>query len=122
MDTLLRMLAEWKAKGKAAQVIVFDGGAEVDTSRAFLRGVVLGIVASTVIFVITAPGRADPNLVAELERRESMVRESNLRLTQAVSIADVCLSTAKQLEETLASYQAFLSGRPLPAGPAARAP
>lgn len=114
MDTLLRRLAEWKAKRRAAQVIVFDGGAEVEKSRSFLKGAVMGIGVSSVIFVVTAPGRSDPNLLAELDRREALVRDANLRLMQAVAVADVCLSTAQQLEETLASYQSFLSGRSTP--------
>lgn len=111
MNALLRWLAEWKGRHRSAQIIVFDGGAEVDTSRAFLRGAVAGVVLATVMFVVTAPGSTDANLLSELDRRQELVREANQRLTQAVAVADVCLSTANQLEETLASYQAFLSGR-----------
>lgn len=120
MNTLLRKLAEWKGRQKAAQIIVFDGGAEVDTSRAFLRGAALGVVLSTAMFLVTAPGMSDPNLLAELDRRQALVRDANQRLNQAIAVADVCLSTANQLEETLASYQAFLSGRAPDAGGSAR--
>lgn len=114
MDTLLRKLAEWRTGGSAAQIIVVEGGAEVETSRAFVRGAVVGIGVASIIFVLTAPSRSDPNLLEELERREQLVRESQARVLQAVSIADVCLTTAQQLEQTLSSYQAFLSGRAAP--------
>jgi hypothetical protein len=112
MNALLRRLAQWKGRRRAAQIIVFDGGAEVETSRAFLKGAVIGIGLTTVLFLVSAPGTSDEHLLDEIERRQALVREANQRLTQAVAIADVCLSTANQLEETLASYQAFLSGRP----------
>lgn len=114
MDTLLRKLAEWRTGGSAAQIIVVEGGAEVETSRAFVRGAVVGIGVASIIFVLTAPSRSDPNLLEELERREQLVHESQARVLQAVSIADVCLTTAQQLEQTLSSYQAFLSGRAAP--------
>lgn len=114
MDTLLRKLAEWRTGGKAAQIIVVEGGAEVESSRAFVRGTVVGIGVASIIFVLTAPSRSDPNLLEELDRREQLVREAQSRVMQAVSVADVCLSTAQQLEETLSSYQAFLSGRAAP--------
>lgn len=112
MNTILRRLAEWKGRRRAAQIIVFDGGAEIDTSRAFLKGALIGVTLSTVLFLVSAPGLSNENLLDELERRQALVREANQRLTQAVAVADVCLTTATQLEETLASYQAFLSGRP----------
>lgn len=112
MNTLLRRLAEWKGRRRAAQIIVFDGGAEVETSRAFLKGAMIGVALTTALFLVSAPGTSDEHLLDEMERRRALVREANQRLTQAVAIADVCLSTANQLEETLASYQAFLSGRP----------
>lgn len=114
MDTLLRKLAEWRTGGRNAQIIVVEGGAEVETSRAFVRGAVVGIGVASIIFVLTAPSRSDPNLLEELERREQLVRESQARVLQAVSVADVCLTTAQQLEQTLSSYQAFLSGRAAP--------
>lgn len=111
MNTLLRRLAEWKGRRRAAQIIVFDGGAEVETSRAFLKGAMIGVALTTALYLVSAPGTSDEHLLDELERRQALVREANHRLTQAVAIADVCLSTANQLEQTLASYQAFLSGR-----------
>lgn len=123
MNTLLRKLAEWKARRTAAQIIVFDGGAEVERARSFLNGALAGVGISTALFLITAPGSSDPTLLDELERRQTLVREAHQRLSQAVAVADVCLSTAHQLEETLESYQSFLSGSSTrPAVPFLRSP
>jgi hypothetical protein len=108
MDTLLRRLAEWKGRRRAAQVIVFDGGAEVETTRAFAKGALSGIGVTLLIFLLTAPTITDSSSVAELERREHLLREANDRTNQAMSVARVCLATAEHLEQTLESYQAFL--------------
>jgi hypothetical protein len=111
MDTLLRKLAEWKGRHRAAQVIVFDGGAEVETTRAFLRGALSGIGITLVVFLLTAPTTTDASAIAELERRETLLREANRRTQQAMGVASVCLDTAEHLERTLASYQTFLGSR-----------
>ena len=108
MDTLLRKLAEWKGRSRAAQVIVFDGGAEVATTRAFARGALSGIVLTLIVFLLTAPTTTDPSAVAELENREHLLRDANERTEQAMGVAKVCLATAEHLEQTLESYQAFL--------------
>lgn len=114
MDSLLRKLAEWKARSRAAQVIVFDGGAEVERSRAFVRGALTGIVITLGVFLLAAPQTADPVATEVAHHRGEMLRETNERLAQAVEVAQVCLSTAETLERTLSSYQTFLGGRPRP--------
>lgn len=111
MDTILRKLAEWKGRRRAAQVIVFDGGAEVETARAFARGAFSGIAVTLVVFLLTAPSITDLPAAAELEHRESLLREANRRTEQAMGVASVCLNTAEHLEKTLASYQSFLGNR-----------
>ena len=114
MDTVLRKLAEWKARHRAAQIIVFDGGAEVERSRAFLRGALTGIVVTLGVFLLTAPRSVDALIVDEVSRRGDLLRESSDRLAQAVQVAQVCVSTAENLERTLASYQSILGGRSRP--------
>lgn len=116
MDFLLRKLAEWKARSRAAQVIVFDGGAEVERSRAFARGALTGIVLTLGVFLLAAPQSPDPVATEVAAYRGEMLREANERLAQAVHVTQVCLSTAETLERTLSSYQTFLGGRPRPAG------
>lgn len=111
MDTLLRMFAEWKGKQKAAQVIVFDGGAEVERTRAFLKGAFMGIALATGTFMLTAPTSTDVTLVQEIGEREKLLEESHQRLAQAVQVAGVCLNTARDMEATLDSYQSFLGAR-----------
>jgi hypothetical protein len=115
MDTLLRVLAGWKARRKSAQIIVFDGGAEVERARSFLRGALAGVGISMLVFLLTAPGLSDPRLVEELDRRGALIEEANQRIAQAVEVAAVCLSTARRMEQTLASYQSFL-GADVPSG------
>jgi hypothetical protein len=110
MRTLLRRLAEWKAGHSGAQVIIFDGGAEVERTRSFVRGTVLGAVLTLGAFLLTAPTTTDSRTVEELQRRELLLQEANRRLRQALEVADVCLTTAGQLEKTLTSYQALLGG------------
>jgi hypothetical protein len=110
MNTLLRWLAERKAGHSGAQVIVFDGGAEVERTRSFLRGTLLGAALALGTFVLTAPTTTDARTVEELQRRELLLDEANRRLRQALEVADVCLTTAGQLEKTLTGYQALLRG------------
>ncbi len=111
METLLRKLAEWKGRRRAAQVIVFDGGAEVETTRAFMRGALSGIVITLAVFLLTAPTTTDASAIAELERRATLLREADRRMQQAIGVANVCLDTAEHLQQTLASYQTFLGNR-----------
>lgn len=108
MDTLLRKLAEWKGRSKAAQVIVFDGGAEVERTRSFLKGAVTGISLSLITFLFTAPSNANSELVEALDVRSELLEQNSVRLEQAIRVADVCMDTAERLEQTLASYKGFL--------------
>jgi Tfp pilus assembly protein PilN len=110
MNTLLRRLAEWKAARRGAQLIVFDGGAEVERTRSFLRGTVVGSALTLGAFLLTAPTTTDSRTVEELEHRGMLLEEANARLRQALQVADVCLTTAAQLERTLSGYQALLRG------------
>lgn len=111
MDTLLRKLAEWKGRRRAAQVIVFDGGADVEKTRAFLKGAVTGIVLALLVFFMTAPSTASPEVFEELQERERLLNETNERLTQAMNVAAVCMNTAERLDKTLDSYQSYLGAR-----------
>lgn len=111
MNTLLRKLAEWKGRRRAAQVIVFDGGAEVERTRAFLNGALTGVGLTLAVFLFTAPTTTDLAAVDHLRERERLLRESNRRLQQAMAVADVCLNTADRLQRTVSSYQSILSGR-----------
>ena len=108
MDTFLRKLAEWKGRRKAAQVIIFDGGAEVERTRAFMRGAVTGIVLALVVFFMTAPSSTDAEVVQELQVRGKLLSETSDRLEQAVTVANVCLDTAERLEKTIDSYKSYL--------------
>lgn len=108
MDTLLRKLAEWKGRRRAAQVIVFDGGAEVERTRAFMKGAVTGLVTALIVFFMTAPTSTDAEVIQELQLRERLLSETNHRLEQAVSVANVCLDTAERLGETIDSYKTYL--------------
>lgn len=108
MNTLLRWLAERKAGRSGAQVIVFDGGAEVERTRSFMRGTLVGASLTLGAFLLTAPTTTDSRTVEELGRREMLLEEANRRLRQALQVADVCLNTAAQLEKTLTGYQALL--------------
>lgn len=111
MNTLLRKIAEWKGRRRAAQVIVFDAGAEVERADAFLRGAMTGIALATGVFLVAAPRGSHPDMVDEIAHRDALLAEAERRVTQAADVADVCLDTAARLEETLSSYQEFLSGR-----------
>lgn len=108
MDTLLRKLAEWKGRRKAAQIIIFDGAAEVQTTRAFLRGALAGVFLSLVVFLLTAPTQLEPRTAEEISRREQLLLETSHRLNQALAVADACVNTAEHLQNTLSSYQSFL--------------
>ena len=108
MERFLRRLAEWKGRKRGAQVIIFDGGAEVEKTRAFMKGVFVGSGIAVVAFVLTGPTTMDPALTEQIQRRDALLRESNSRAAQAIRVADVCLSTAQNLERTLATYQQFL--------------
>lgn len=111
MDSVLRRLAEWKARSKAAQVIVFDGGAEVERTRAFLKGAAAGVALSFGLVLLTAPTDADEHLLDEARQRERLLRDADRQLQQAVQVADVCLNTAEQLERTVETYEKFLGSR-----------
>lgn len=108
LNTLLYRLVEWKGKQRAAQVIVFDGGAEVERTRAFLRGALTGIALAFGALALAAPSVVHPALVEEVERREVLLHEANDRADQAAEIAGLCLNTAENMERTLKSYQRFL--------------
>lgn len=112
MDALLRKYVEWKGKRKAAQIIVFDGAAELERTRSFLQGAVTGVVLSFGLFALTAPTTADPRIVEEAQHREALLDESNQRLQQALIVADLCVTTAQKLEQTLETYQQFLINKP----------
>ncbi|MEX2570160.1 MAG: hypothetical protein WD737_02575 [Gemmatimonadota bacterium] len=119
MNAFLRKFAEWCGRRKGAQIVVFDGAAEMERNASFLKGAVSGIVLTTVVLALTAPTNISPQLIQEIEKRESLVVDSNQRAEQAMQVADVCLSTAQNLERTLATYQSFLGSRPGDDGAAA---
>lgn len=110
MQAFLRRLSEWKGRRRGAHIVFFDGAADADKTRSFLKGAFAGAGIAILAFAVTAPTTLDPELVEEIGRREALVRESNERAAQALQVADVCLTTAQNLENTLAAYQAFLGG------------
>lgn len=112
MYTLLRWIAEWKGRRRGAQVIVFDGGAEVERTRAFFRGVVTGIGVATFAFVLMSPATLGAGLAEELRRRDAQLREARQRADQAVALAGVCLSTAETMKETLDGYRRMVQAYP----------
>ena len=111
MDTLLRKLAEWKGRRKAAQIIIFDGGAEVQRTKSFVRGALTGIGLTLGVFALSAPTSGDPELLEHVRLQEEMISDARARLNQAVQVAGLCVSTAANLEQTLSTYQAFLGSR-----------
>ncbi len=111
MDALLRRYAEWRGRCRAAQVIVFDGGAEVERTRSFLKGAMVGIGLSLFTLSLAAPGSVDPELLREMDRREALVHEANVRVQQAAAVTEVCLRTAHEMEGTLGSYRQMLGSR-----------
>jgi hypothetical protein len=112
MDTILRKIAEWKGRRRAAQVIVFDGGADVEKTRAFVKGATTGIVTAVVVFFMMAPTTTDARVLEELRERQVLLDETSERLQQAMSVANVCLTTAERLDETIESYQSRLRTKP----------
>jgi hypothetical protein len=116
MDVLIRAYAAWKGRRRAAQIIVFDGAAEVETSRAYLRGALVGAGITLLLVMLIAPGTVSPDVLHEFERREALVQEARERSDQAASLVHACLRTAEGMEETLLAYRQAL-GRPGPARP-----
>lgn len=111
MDTILRKIAEWKGRHRAAQVIVFDGGADVEKTRAFLKGAVTGIIMALLVFFMTAPTSTDARVIEELQERQGLLDETNDRLQQAMTVANVCLNTAERLDRTIETYQSHLGAK-----------
>lgn len=109
MDLLLRKWAEWRGRSKAAQVIIFDGAAEYEKAKSFVRGMVYGVLGISLLFALTAPTAVDYRLLEEAERRQLLVREAEHRAAQSVELAQLCLKTASELDHTLASYQQMLT-------------
>lgn len=108
MDVLLRAYARWKGRRRNAQVIVFDGAAEVATAGAFLKGGLTGTGTSLLLFAIMAPSGADPELLREAERRATLLREAQERSEHATALVHACLRTAEGMEETLLAYRQML--------------
>jgi len=114
MNALLRRFVEWKGRRRAAQIIVFDGAGEYERARSFLRGSLTGAGLTLAAFLLSAPDAPDERLVSALDQRDESLKEANTRLAQALSVADICLSTAQDLERTLQAYQSLLGSRGLP--------
>jgi hypothetical protein len=108
MDWMIRRFAQWKGRRRAAQIIVFDGGQEVERSRSFLRGALTGVGLTTLVFAIAAPSAVDPVMVNELQYRSQLVQEAHLRVGQASTLIGSCLESAEKLERTLGSYRELL--------------
>lgn len=112
MYTLLRWMVEWHARRRGAQVIVFDGGAEVERSRAFLRGVLVGGAVVLVAGIVAAPLAFDPVLMREAERREALLREAESRARDATEVTGVCLAAVQTLQRTLDGYREMVETYP----------
>ncbi|HEX7242805.1 MAG TPA: hypothetical protein VF263_21130 [Longimicrobiaceae bacterium] len=112
MYTLLRWLAEWKGRRRGAQVIVFDGGSEVERTAAFFRGVLVGGGAVLLAGLVTAPLSSDSALREEGARRETLLRDAERRADQAFAITRECLGTAQTLSETLSGYREMVESYP----------
>lgn len=108
MHAVLRRLMEWRGRRLGAQIIIFDGAAELEKKTAFVKGAASGIFVATLLLALTAPTTLSPRLTEEIQRREMLLQVSNQRADQALKVADICLSTAQNLERTLAAYQSFL--------------
>jgi len=108
MHAVLRRLMAWRGRRLGAQIIVFDGAAELEKKTAFVKGAASGIFVATLLLALTAPTTVSPRLTEEIQRREMLLQVSNQRADQALQVADMCLSTAQNLERTLAAYQSFL--------------
>jgi hypothetical protein len=105
MDFLLRKVVEWKGRRKAAQIIVFDGAAEIERTRSFVKGCITGIVLAMGAFALAAPSVTSPTIMQELANRESLLDQANERADQAIVLADVCVRTAQGMEQTLSAYR-----------------
>lgn len=105
MDTFLRRYAEWRGRRKAAQIIVFDGAAEIERTRSFMKGCIAGVGLAGVVFALAAPTSVSPSVAAELASREALIHQANERADQAVTLADACVRTAEGMQHTLRSYQ-----------------
>lgn len=112
MDTLLRWIAEWKCRRRSAQVIVFDGGPEVERTRAFLRGTAVGAGGVLLAFLLVAPVSPDQGVMEEALARERLLREAEGRVAQALAVADACLGTAQMMESTLREYRTVVESYP----------
>jgi hypothetical protein len=112
MYTLLRWLVEWKARRRGAQVIIFDGGAEVERTRAFFHGACTGGGAVIAVIILAAPTGSDPGLRAETERRGELLAQANRRTQEAVTITEACLQTAQTMKETLDGYREIVESYP----------
>jgi hypothetical protein len=108
METLLRRYVEWRGRSRAAQVIIYNGAAEVEKAGAFVRGALTGIVLSFGVLLLAAPGTANTQLLQEAARRGELVRQAESRAQQAAHITDACLQTAQRLDQTLADYKQAL--------------
>jgi hypothetical protein len=108
MDVLLRRWVEWKGRRKAAQVIIYDGAAEYEKTRSFLRGACVGALGMSALFALAAPTVADPRLIEEANRREALLAEASQRADEAAELVRLCLNTASNLDRTLAGYQQML--------------
>jgi hypothetical protein len=108
MDALLRRWVEWKGRSRAAQIVIYDGAAEYEKTRSFVRGIVAGVVGMSVFFALTAPTTVDPSLLEVARHRQVLVDEAHQRADQAVELAQLCLKTATNMDQTLASYQSML--------------
>jgi hypothetical protein len=111
METLYRWYALWQGRRRGAQVIIFDGGAEVERTRSFVTGAVVGVVLSFVTLSLAAPGTVDPELLRESAHRAELVREAEARVAQANELTRSCLATAQGMEQTLQSYRQALGKR-----------
>jgi hypothetical protein len=116
MYTLLRWIVEWKARRRGAQVIVFDGGSEVERTRAFFGGLCVGGGAVLLVGLVTAPAMSDSGLQAEAERRSALLAEANRRVEEAVTITAACLATAQTMRETLDGYREIVERYPVVRG------
>jgi hypothetical protein len=112
MEALLRRYVEWRGHTKAAHVILYDGAAEVEKTRAFVRGALAGAALSFGVLLLAAPGTTDSAVLVEAARRAVLVREAEARAQQAAHITDACLATAQRLDQTLADYKRNLSADP----------
>jgi hypothetical protein len=108
MQTLYRWYALWQGRRRGAQVIVFDGGAEVERTRSFVTGAAVGVGLSFVTLSLAAPGTVDPDLLRESQRRAELVREAEARVAQANELTRSCLITAQGMDATLAAYREAL--------------